>query len=260
MFAHARQSFSRHYRHFPRGLLHSFVDLRPPHSFHSLSSHSLRVQVIVRRVGKKTARGGARGYYGCNAAVFAGRLKGNEGGIGGAGGGGGAGGRGGGGDDIGDRVRQYDTVGDTTVAVKCVYNMEEQETNDLMDHYEEEFSFLSDHDVLPRHPNIIKCFHAFTDTASVANLPSWDVDDEFVRPSSLFIVMEPMVLPLSSVVRQRKMACDNQVRRCQADAMERGPLPLRCVFGLPCLALSPHAVEANNRDRSTWLNVTKHGV
>ena len=69
---------------------------------------------------------------------------------------------------------------------------------------------LADRDVLPVHPNIIRYLHKFVDTASAERLPHWDAEPEFVRPSSLFIVLESMTTSLRQLTGIRKQAKDSE--------------------------------------------------
>lgn len=54
------------------------------------------------------------------------------------------------------------------------------------------------------HPNLLRTHGYFVGTASTATLgKEWDADPAFVKPSTLFVVMEPMVLSVKQLYRRR---------------------------------------------------------
>ena len=125
--------------------------------------------VVERRAGKRGAAG--RGYYGCNSAVF----------------------------EVHPRGRP-----DRQLTLKVVYNVEEVATNDIEEHFQADFS----HQLrLPPHASILKVLHHFTDTASQQTLgQSWDVDPDFTREGSLFVLMERMERTLKQLISERQQA------------------------------------------------------
>ena len=129
---------------------------------------------VIERLGRHQHRAGYQ-FYGCNSAVFSVKMAG-----------------------AGANAPVY--------ALKVVYNVQEVKTVNLEEHFREEYEMLADRDVLPVHPNIIRHFHKFVDTASKERLPHWDVDAEVVRPASLFIVLESMAMSLQQLTGLRKQA------------------------------------------------------
>ena len=129
---------------------------------------------VIERLGRSQRRAGYQ-FYGCNSAVFAVKQKGS-----------------------GANAPVY--------ALKVVYNVQDVRTINLEEHFRAEYEMLADRKVLPVHPNIIRYLHKFVDTATVERLPHWDVDSEFVRPASLFIVLESMATSLKQLTGLRKQA------------------------------------------------------
>jgi hypothetical protein len=115
---------------------------------------------VGNRLGRRSSRAGVQvgsRYYGCNSAVF-------EAAVAGA---------------------------DLPVALKVVYNVEEIATVNIAEHFAADVALISDTTRLPFHPNVVRAFGSFVGAASRATLgPSWDVDTDFVRDSSLFIALE----------------------------------------------------------------------
>jgi serine/threonine protein kinase len=126
--------------------------------------------VVEGRMGRRRRE---PGYYGCNSAVF----------------------------DV-HEVSQPEVK----LALKVVYNMEEVSTVDLSEHFQTDFSFLEDPQRVPVHDSILCVLGHFTDTATAESLPGWDVDAEFVRESSLFVVLERMDGSLQQLLSERRSA------------------------------------------------------
>jgi hypothetical protein len=85
-----------------------------------------------------------------------------------------------------------------------VYNVEEVATNDIAEHFQADYT----HQLrLPPHPSILSVLHHFTDTASRRTLgQSWDVDPEFTRAGSLFVLMQRMERTLKQLISERQHA------------------------------------------------------
>jgi ubiquitin C len=135
---------------------------------------------VIERLGRRQRAGYQ--FYGCNSAVFAAKLAG---------------------------ANVLDAAAAPVYALKVVYNVEEIATVNLEKHFRAEYEMLADRDVMPVHRNIIRYLHKFVDTASPASLPHWDVDAEFVRPASLFIVLESLTMSLRQLTSLRKEAAGN---------------------------------------------------
>ena len=133
---------------------------------------------VIERLGRRQRAGYQ--FYGCNSAVFAAKLV------------------------RGDNVLEVAAADAPVYALKVVYNVEEIGTVNLEEHFRAEYEMIANQDALPVHPNIIRFLHKFVDTASLERLPHWDVHPEFVRPSSLFTVLEPMATPLRQLTHSRK--------------------------------------------------------
>jgi ubiquitin C len=136
---------------------------------------------VIERLGRRQRAGYQ--FYGCNSAVFAAKL-------------------------VGANV--LDAAAAPVYALKVVYNVEEIGTVNLEKHFRAEYEMLADRDVLPVHRNIIRYLHKFVDTASAERLPHWDVAPEFVRPASLFIVLESLTTSLRQLTGVRKEAKGNE--------------------------------------------------
>jgi len=124
---------------------------------------------ILHRIGKKQ---NVPGYDGCNAAVYLVRPKWKGSGL------------------------------PKHMALKVVYNLGAT-TKDLSKKHAPDFKLLEDQQRLPHHPCIVRHFAHFVGIASSANLPSFDIDPEFVRPSSIFILMEHLDTTLKGMIRER---------------------------------------------------------
>jgi serine/threonine protein kinase len=147
------------------------------------SSGSVGIQLSDFRVGKRLGRRSSRAgvpvgsrYYGCNSAVFEASVADN----------------------------------DLPVALKVVFNVEEIATVNIANHFAADVALISDPTRLPFHPNVVRAFGSFVDTASRATLnSSWDVDSRFVRDSSLFIALELLRGgSLKDVIRERRKTRD----------------------------------------------------
>jgi ubiquitin len=138
---------------------------------------------VIERLGRRQRAGYQ--FYGCNSAVFAAKLV------------------------RGDNVLEVAAADAPVYALKVVYNVEEIGTVNLEEHFRAEYEMIANQDALPVHPNIIRFLHKFVDTASLERLPHWDVDPEFVRPSSLFIVLESLTTSLRQLTSLRKEAKGN---------------------------------------------------
>jgi ubiquitin len=136
---------------------------------------------VIERLGRRQRAGYQ--FYGCNSAVFAAKLAG---------------------------ANVLDAAAAPVYALKVVYNVEEIGTVNLEEHFRAEYEMIANRDALPVHPNIIRFLHKFVDTASLERLPHWDVDPEFVRPSSLFIVLESLTTSLRQLTGLRKEAKGNE--------------------------------------------------
>ena len=131
----------------------------------------LRDFVVEGRTGRRRQEGG---YYGCNSSVF----------------------------NVHPRGRPHEKL-----ALKVVFNVEEVQTQHIEEHFEQDFALTEDAERLPHHPNILHVEGHFTDCASKESLgASWDVDPDFVRERSLFVVMERMDGHLAQIVSRRAAA------------------------------------------------------
>ena len=97
------------------------------------------------------------------------------------------------------------------LSLKVVFNTDDCQTMDVFDDYANDYkiTFVGGQDTtrLPNHPNILWSLAQFVDTASVGTLgDSWTVDAEFVRPSSLMVVMPQMDRNLKDEIRERRHA------------------------------------------------------
>lgn len=81
-----------------------------------------------------------------------------------------------------------------------MYNVEEIETNNLYLHFEMEYLLTQQ---IPPHPNVSKPLHRFTDVASYASLPEWDVDPKLVHSRTFFIVYEYMETSLKQLITEK---------------------------------------------------------
>ena len=89
------------------------------------------------------------------------------------------------------------------VTVKVVYNCEEVQTYDVTERFGSDFMITE----RLRHDNLVTGLTHFVGTASKGTLnDSWDVDPEFVKESTLFVVMEKMQGTLQTWVKQRRTA------------------------------------------------------
>jgi hypothetical protein len=140
---------------------------------------SLDTIFVNKRLGKRNVPVGGIRYYGANSAVFAATMS--------------------------DPAKHcHYTALQGTVTVKVIYNVENVATEDIAESFEADFALTSDRERLPFHPNIVRSFGHFVGTASQATLgASWDADPEFVRESSLFVVMESMTTSLKTVMGKR---------------------------------------------------------
>jgi serine/threonine protein kinase len=131
--------------------------------------------VVGERVGKRHQPVAGNRYYGVNSAVFRMKLRGAPS------------------DDAAD------------VTVKAVYNPMDIASVDLTGVFGSDFAVTEDPDRF--HPNIVRCLGHFVGKASQATLgPSWDADPEFIRDSTLFIVMETMSMSLKQLITSRQTA------------------------------------------------------
>ena len=136
------------------------------------------------RVGQRRNR---RGWYGCNSAVYECSVARGVAGILGAAAAG---------------------VALPLVAMKVIFNVEEVQTVNIQAHFKDDYD--AQQRITP-HPNILRILHYFTDTATAARLPDWDVDAEFIRESSLFVIYEHMDGgSLLQLINERKRDCRDQ--------------------------------------------------
>jgi hypothetical protein len=94
-----------------------------------------------------------------------------------------------------------DTTG-LPVAIKVMFNAQEVDTKDLAEDFRQDYALNSDPDRLQFHPNVLRSLGFFAGTASAETLgPSWDPDPEFVRESSMFVVLELLDSSLRDLIR-----------------------------------------------------------
>eukprot|EP01045_Picozoa_sp_COSAG04_P014010 COSAG04_NODE_1026_length_8694_cov_2.500407_7_plen_338_part_00 len=136
-----------------------------------LVGKQLRDFVVEGRTGRRRQE---PGYYGCNSSVF--------------------------------NVHPRDQP-DVLLAMKVVFNVEQVQTVNIEEHFEQDFALTENLARLPPHPGVLRVQGHFSDCASKETLgPSWDVDAEFVRERSLFVLMERMDGHLAQLVSDRAAA------------------------------------------------------
>lgn len=86
-------------------------------------------------MGKKNKPVGGQRYYGVNAAVFAASLK---------------------------------EAPDAALTLKVVFNHGDIATDDLSDHFRDDYELTSNKERLPYHPNILRSLAHFVDAASTS--------------------------------------------------------------------------------------------
>jgi len=98
-------------------------------------------------------------------------------------------------------------AGHADVTVKAVYNAMDIASVDLTAVFGSDFAVTEDPDRF--HPNIVRSLGHFVGKASQATLgKSWDADPEYIRDSTLFIVMETMSMSLKQLISSRQTAGD----------------------------------------------------
>jgi serine/threonine protein kinase len=143
--------------------------------------------VVEGRIGKRNAPMGGSRYYGVNSAVFAVQLK---------------------------------DVAEVQLSLKVVFNVDNTTTMDISDSYENDVKITSNQSTrLPPHPNILWSLGSFVDTASKATLgDSWTEDSEFVRESSLMVLLPRMDRNLKDEIRDRVAKQEAEIAAAAAHA------------------------------------------